>query len=162
VKHYAKRRPWELDEAGGYYCRHVAAMTEEGLHSKADIAAELGWRDMQIDRLHRVLEEKFHNATMTKLEELTDRVVAATTDPTLDELVKLREANAALVRKLGVANARIKVEEDKRKKYRAEQDRYRTKLLESEARNAKLMGELREAEERLRRALEREAAGWAK
>ncbi len=35
MKHYAKRRPWELDEAGGYYCRHVAAMTEEGLHSKA-------------------------------------------------------------------------------------------------------------------------------
>ncbi len=86
----------------------------------------------------------------------------ATVDPVLDELVKLREANAALVRKLGVANARIKVEEDKRKKYRSEQDRYRTRLLEAEARNAKLMGELREAEERLRRALEREAASWAK
>lgn len=51
MTHYAERKPWELDRAGGYYHRHVAAMTEEGLHSKADIAAELGWRDMEIDRL---------------------------------------------------------------------------------------------------------------
>lgn len=26
-------------------------MTREGLHAKSDIAAELGWRDMEIDRL---------------------------------------------------------------------------------------------------------------
>jgi hypothetical protein len=39
-----------LDEAGGYYTRHVEAMTAEGLHAKGDIAAELGWRDMRLDR----------------------------------------------------------------------------------------------------------------
>lgn len=57
MTHYAKRKPWELDKVGGYYHRHVAAMTEEDLHSKADIAAELGWRDMEIDRLHAALEK---------------------------------------------------------------------------------------------------------
>lgn len=51
VKRYAERDAYELDKAGNYYCRHVSAMTGEGLHSKSDIAAELGWRDMQIDAL---------------------------------------------------------------------------------------------------------------
>ena len=63
MKHYATRRPWELDAAGGYYARHTAAMTEEGLHSKADIAAELAWRDMQIDRLQAALEKAITEAT---------------------------------------------------------------------------------------------------
>lgn len=57
MNQYAKRKPIDLDKAGGYYCRHVSAMTTEGLHSKSDIAAELGWRDMQIDRLQRALEK---------------------------------------------------------------------------------------------------------
>ena|SRR5690554_505769 len=51
VKRYAERDIMALDAAGNYYCRHVSAMTREGLHSKSDIAAELGWRDMQIDAL---------------------------------------------------------------------------------------------------------------
>jgi hypothetical protein len=33
------------------YLRHIKAMTDEGLQSKADIAAELGHRDIEIDRL---------------------------------------------------------------------------------------------------------------
>jgi len=41
----------EMDRAGNYYCRHVSPMTRESLHSKSYIAAELGWRDMQIDQL---------------------------------------------------------------------------------------------------------------
>ena len=41
-----------MDLAGNYYIRHVSAMTREGLHSKSDIAAELAWRDMEIDRLN--------------------------------------------------------------------------------------------------------------
>lgn len=57
MKHYAKRDPIALDQAGGYYRRHVSAMTTEGLHSKADIAAEFGWRDVEIDRLHAALEK---------------------------------------------------------------------------------------------------------
>lgn len=36
---------------GEYYVRHVSAMTSEGLHSKAAIAAELAHRDEQIDQL---------------------------------------------------------------------------------------------------------------
>ena len=37
------------------YCRHVSAMTGEDLHSKADIAEELAWRDIQIERLRHQL-----------------------------------------------------------------------------------------------------------
>lgn len=48
VKQYAKRDIMALDEAGNHYIRHVDHMTREKLHSKSDIAAELGWRDMQI------------------------------------------------------------------------------------------------------------------
>ena len=48
---YAKRNPMELDDAGNYYCKHVMAMTAERLHSKSDIAMELGHRDRVIDVL---------------------------------------------------------------------------------------------------------------
>ena len=53
MKQYAERDHMALDEAGNYYCRHVSAMTAEGLHAKSDIAAELAWRDMEIARLKR-------------------------------------------------------------------------------------------------------------
>jgi hypothetical protein len=39
----------QLDEDGNYYHRHVYAMTREELHSKSNIAAELAWRDRQLD-----------------------------------------------------------------------------------------------------------------
>lgn len=48
VKQYAERDLMAMDIAGNHYCRHVDHMTREKLHSKSDIAAELGWRDMQI------------------------------------------------------------------------------------------------------------------
>ena len=54
-KQYAKRDPWMLDRQGNYYCRHVEAMTVEGLHDKSDIAGELAYRDAEIDRLRREL-----------------------------------------------------------------------------------------------------------
>lgn len=38
-------------ELGEYYTRHVYHMTSEGLHSKADIAKELAYRDRLIDDL---------------------------------------------------------------------------------------------------------------
>lgn len=47
----------QLDRDGGYYSRHVSAMTGEGLHAKSDIAAELALRDFQIDKLRGVLKE---------------------------------------------------------------------------------------------------------
>lgn len=62
IKHYAERDAKALDDAGGYYVRHVSAMTSEKLHSKSDIAAELGHRDMLIDQLRRQLEIAEQNA----------------------------------------------------------------------------------------------------
>ena len=56
-KQYAERDASALDEAGGYYIRHVSAMTKEGLHSKSDIAAELGYRDMLLDSLGAKVSE---------------------------------------------------------------------------------------------------------
>lgn len=54
---YAERDLMQLDKDGSYYCRHVSAMTREGLHSKSDIAAELGFRDSKIDRLEQELQQ---------------------------------------------------------------------------------------------------------
>lgn len=51
TKQYAERDICALDEAGNHYSRHVSAMTSEGLHSKSDIAAELGYRDHIIETL---------------------------------------------------------------------------------------------------------------
>ena len=50
MSEYKDRDSMKLDELGGYYCKHIAAMTAEGLHSKSAIADELAWRDMIIDR----------------------------------------------------------------------------------------------------------------
>lgn len=50
-KQYAKRDPIQLEKAGGYYTRHLSAMTNESLHSKSDIAAELAYRDYIVDML---------------------------------------------------------------------------------------------------------------
>ncbi|EOZ4489052.1 hypothetical protein ACQLT9_006013, partial [Salmonella enterica subsp. diarizonae] len=58
VNQYAERDAMQLDKDGGYYSRHIQAMTREGLHSKGDIAAELAWRDQQIDQLKADLEER--------------------------------------------------------------------------------------------------------
>ena len=49
---YAKRDHLALGE---HYLRHVSAMTGEGLHAKSDIAAELAWRDAEIERLRAEL-----------------------------------------------------------------------------------------------------------
>lgn len=57
VTQYAERDAMALDDAGGYYILHVCAMTKEGLHAKADIAAELGFRDMQIAELTKQRDE---------------------------------------------------------------------------------------------------------
>ncbi|MBF57687.1 MAG: hypothetical protein CME80_08215 [Halomonas sp.] len=48
---YAERDIMALDKAGGHYCRHLSAMTGEGLHDKSDIAAELAYRDARIAEL---------------------------------------------------------------------------------------------------------------
>lgn len=47
-KLYAKR---DIRGLGLHYTKHVSAMTSEELFFKSDIAAELAWRDMEIERL---------------------------------------------------------------------------------------------------------------
>lgn len=89
VKHYGHFTPYELDAAinpltgarGNYYCRHVSALTEESLHAKSEIAAELGWRDLQIDTLRAELakadgqinrcveQNKYLESTISRLRE---------------------------------------------------------------------------------------------
>jgi predicted RNase H-like nuclease (RuvC/YqgF family) len=56
-KCYGKRNPLKLDEKGGYFIRHMAALTRENLHGKAEIAEELGYRDMIIDELQAKITE---------------------------------------------------------------------------------------------------------
>lgn len=46
----------DIEMLGDYYIRHVEAMTAEGLHEKSDIAAQLAWRDREIERLKAVVE----------------------------------------------------------------------------------------------------------
>lgn len=55
---YKQRDVRALDSNGGHYCRHVAAMTEEGLFAKSDIAAELAWRDARIAELEAMLPKE--------------------------------------------------------------------------------------------------------
>jgi hypothetical protein len=46
-----------LDRVGNYYCKHIMAMTAEGLHSKSDIAAQLGIRDLRIKQAEQQRDE---------------------------------------------------------------------------------------------------------
>ena len=57
MSEYKERDAMQLDEAGNYYGKHVVAMTSESLHSKSDIAAELGYRDMVIDAITKQRDE---------------------------------------------------------------------------------------------------------
>lgn len=50
------RNIMELDRLGNYYCRHTSALTRENLIGKSEIAAELGYRDLVIDRLQIKLD----------------------------------------------------------------------------------------------------------
>lgn len=38
------------------FAKHMHQMTVEGLHSKAEIAIELAWRDLQLERLREIAE----------------------------------------------------------------------------------------------------------
>ncbi len=57
-----------------HYVRHVNAMTKEKLHSKGDIAAELAWRDQEIERLQG-MEEAFFKSAKT-IESLQSQLAA--------------------------------------------------------------------------------------
>jgi hypothetical protein len=62
MSEYAERDPMQLDKMGNYYSRHVEAMTAEGLHDKADIAAELAVRDAMLDDAKAKLKEESHKS----------------------------------------------------------------------------------------------------
>ena len=78
VKRYDEERDIkQLDILGGYYGRHVSAMTSEGLHRKSAIAAELGYRDSVIDALRAelaALKAKAAVPDINQLIELLERV----------------------------------------------------------------------------------------
>ena len=57
MSEYAERDIKETNDLNDAYCKHINAMTVEDLHSKSDIAAELAWRDVQIEQLTKELEE---------------------------------------------------------------------------------------------------------
>lgn len=63
---YADRNPRKLEP---HYTAHVIAMTREDLHSKSDIAAELAWRDQQVEALRAQLPD-FQGLPKRKLEDL--------------------------------------------------------------------------------------------
>lgn len=76
-KQYAERDHLTLDKRGGYYIRHVMAMTAEGLHAKCDIAAELAWRDAEIDRLNAELRAKASAVEAVSMDDAFDAIYAA-------------------------------------------------------------------------------------
>lgn len=56
MREYKERDTIALDEAGGYFMKHMNALTVEKLHGKAEIAAELAYRDKHIDELKNKLK----------------------------------------------------------------------------------------------------------
>jgi len=105
-KQYDERDAFKLDITGGYYGRHVQAMTREKLHSKSDIAAELAHRDMIIDTL---LEALTYGQTLNlpdMLDWVADRFVNVHGENSnLDFILSLRErarmSRAAINKALG-------------------------------------------------------------
>jgi len=83
-KIYAERDIIGMDSKGGHYCRHISAMTREDLHSKSDIAAELGFRDMLIAALEaKCAEMAAENASLKSAlnpEEIPEDAVEAFTE----------------------------------------------------------------------------------
>lgn len=50
-----------LDDMGDWFAFHTSQMTEQGLHSKSDIAAELAYRDKRIEELEAAANDKQPN-----------------------------------------------------------------------------------------------------
>lgn len=57
----------DLDKKGNYFSKHMEAMTEENLVKKDKIAAELAWRDCEIDRLWLMYKKDCPSNTMAGL-----------------------------------------------------------------------------------------------
>lgn len=81
MKNYAQRDI----ENQEFYIHHVAAMTEEDLHSKSDIAAELAHRDAKIKRLHEALTEVLHSESYQAISEICEEVLEYIESPDVSE-----------------------------------------------------------------------------
>jgi hypothetical protein len=49
----------DYHKLGKWFTDHLSAMTEENLVNKADIAAELAYRDVKIEELKKILNELY-------------------------------------------------------------------------------------------------------
>lgn len=93
TKLYASRDAIAL---GSHYTRHIEAMTVEDLHDKGDIAAELAWRDAEIERVKVERDATIRDVCSTD----------ATTQTLFRELEQRAEAAEAVVaRAIGIASS---------------------------------------------------------
>ncbi len=89
MSEYQERDIIELDNAGNYYGKHVLAMTREDLRSKSDIAAELGYRDMVIDKLAE--ENKRLREALEKIQRMQSRTPELPEDYTHEDVGDLND-----------------------------------------------------------------------
>jgi hypothetical protein len=116
-KQYAERDLIGLDAKGNHYCRHVMAMTSESLHSKSDIAAELGYRDLIISELNARLvdsQREFRSADIT-MQNLEAQLKQSKIDA--DCYKKGMEASNARLVQLAAENAGLKAAFDEPQAY---------------------------------------------
>lgn len=111
-KQYAPR---DIIELGPLYLRHVSAMTGEGLHSKADIAAELAWRDAEIARLQQGFYGRMaakycreRDAAWAELRRIRELIKANKEEATEDEAMRVL-LDLAVLRELQHAAHNFKV-----------------------------------------------------
>lgn len=98
-KLYAERDHYQLSPQ---YERHLLAMTAEGLYSKSAIAAELAYRDIEIERLRPMAEswESYEAAQERKAE--MQPVETSADKATLDEWLRIEaRLHASLTRRFG-------------------------------------------------------------
>ncbi|EMZ1487777.1 hypothetical protein ABC295_000972 [Vibrio cholerae] len=86
---YQERDLMELDKVGNHYSKHVLAMTREDLRSKSDIAAELGYRDMVIDKLTE--ENKRLRESLEKIQRMQSRTPELPEDYTHEDVGDLND-----------------------------------------------------------------------
>jgi hypothetical protein len=69
--------PQDAEQLGQHYINHVDAMTTEALNRKSDIAAQLAWRDQQIESLKAQLARARYNAiTDDELQNATEGLLS--------------------------------------------------------------------------------------
>jgi hypothetical protein len=117
TKLYADRAPWKLEP---HYSAHVAAMTSEGLHSKADIAAELAFRDKALEEVREAAEAEHDDQECCIVEQ--QKEIAALRVANARQTEELTEARLLIARAMGtVVGLRAHVPRDHRAKEAADE-----------------------------------------